>query len=54
MEHLIFYIHSLREIGVYLKMTRFLCHRHSKNGGGALSVTPVRLSVRPLSMVSAQ
>jgi len=31
----------------------FLCPRHSKNGGGALSVTPVRvcvrLSARPLS-----
>jgi len=25
----------------------FLCPRHSKNGGGALSVTPVRASVRP-------
>ena len=25
----------------------FLCPRHSKNGGGALSVTPVLLSVRP-------
>jgi len=24
----------------------FLCPRHSKNGGGALSVTPVRASVR--------
>ena len=27
----------------------FLCPRHSKNGGGALSVTPVHASVRPLS-----
>ena len=26
---------------------RFLCPRHSKNGGGALSVTPVRASVCP-------
>jgi len=25
----------------------FLCPRHSKNGGGALSVTPVRAFVRP-------
>ena len=25
----------------------FLCPRHSKNGGGALSVTPVRASVSP-------
>ena len=25
----------------------FLCPRHAKNGGGALSVTPVRPSVRP-------
>ena len=25
----------------------FLCPRHSKTGGGALSVTPVRASVRP-------
>jgi len=25
----------------------FLCPRHSKNGGGALSVTPVRACVRP-------
>jgi len=28
-------------------LKRFLCPRHSKNGGGALSVTPVRASVRP-------
>ena len=27
----------------------FLCLRHSKNGGGALSVTPVRVSVRSLN-----
>jgi len=25
----------------------YLCPRHSKNGGGALSVTPVRVFVRP-------
>jgi len=25
----------------------FLCPRHSKNGGGALSVTPVRACIRP-------
>jgi len=25
----------------------FLCLRHSKNGGGALIVTPVRACVRP-------
>ena len=28
----------------------FLCPRHSKNGGGALSVTPVRACVRPSSV----
>ena len=36
----------------------FLCPRHSKNGGGALSVTPVsefvRASVRYQKLVSAQ
>jgi len=32
----------------------FLCPRHSKNGGGALSVTPVRASVRYQNLVSAQ
>ena len=29
-----------------LNVMCFLCPRHSKNGGGALSVTPVRASVR--------
>ena len=29
-----------------LRVTAFLCPRHSKNGGGALSVTPVRACVR--------
>jgi len=36
----------------------YLCPRHSKNGGGALSVTPVRAcfraSVRYQNLVSAQ
>ena len=36
----------------------FLCPRHSKNGGGALSVTPDRACIRPsvryLNLVSAQ
>ena len=27
-------------------LTTVLCPRHSKNGGGALGVTPVRASVR--------
>ena len=30
-------------------LSEFLCPSHSKNGGEALSVTPVRASVRPLS-----
>jgi len=34
--------------------TVFLCPRHSKNGGGGLSVTPVRASVHYQNMVSAQ
>jgi len=33
---------TLRQFGWF-----FLCPRHSKNGGGALSVTPVRACVRP-------
>ena len=32
----------------------FVCPRHSKNGGGALSVSPVRASVRYQHLVSAQ
>jgi len=28
-------------------LTSFLCLGHSKNGGGVLSVTPVRACVRP-------
>jgi len=43
--------------GMLLQST-FLCPCHSKNGGGALSVTPVRpsirLSVRYQNLVSAQ
>ena len=38
----------------FVVMLRFLCPRHSKNGGGALSVTPVRPSVRYQNLVSAQ
>jgi len=34
---------------VVLKLLAFLCPRHSKNGGGSISVTNVRASVRPLS-----
>ena len=35
------------EIKSFNNMITFLCPRHSKNGGGALSVTLVRASVRP-------
>ena len=28
----------------------FLCPRHSKNGGGALSVTPIRACIRPFEI----
>ena len=31
---------------IYKCCVQFLCPRHSKNGGGALSVTPVRACVR--------
>ena len=33
--------------GISQSRELFLCPRHSKNGGGALSVTPVRAFVRP-------
>ena len=36
--------HALQQLAY---MFDFLCPRHSKNGGGALSVTPVRAFVRP-------
>ena len=46
---------SILSLNVSLN-TSFLCPRHSKNGGGALSVTPVRACVRPSvqNLVSAQ
>jgi len=43
----------LRWDWVVVVFTIFLCPRHSKNGGGALSVTPVRASVRYQNLVSA-
>jgi len=33
-------------ISIFFKNEIFLCPRYSKNGGGALSVTPVRVCVR--------
>jgi len=33
----------------YKDKVKFLCPRHSKNGGGALSVNPVRAYLLPLS-----
>ena len=46
-----FYVDKERSniIQASFRVSVFLCPRHSNNGGGALSVTPVRASVRPLS-----
>jgi len=41
------YINFLFVYIVLLCTLLFLCPRHSKNGGGALSVTPVRACVCP-------
>jgi len=57
------FFHQIRlYIRKWLPSLTFLCPRHSKNGGGALSVTPVRACVRPFvrpsvryqNLVSAQ
>jgi len=42
-----FFFFGLSSLSCASLSLTFLCPRHSKNGGGALSVTPVRSCVRP-------